>query len=396
MADKTRASSSRPRAPRKATHARSHAKAASPKPRVKATAASKPRASRKAAKAPAPTPTPAPARRPLDIVVAMRPVRPAPAARPAQAIQPPPKAVPVRPAAAPRVPARTAARLPPSSPQSSPAPSFPRFSRMRNLLSVGILLGLVVAAVAAIPATSQGNGGTIKVHDGRGADPAQRNEPHVSGDAYVEGFNMAADRGDLLVYSWPPTGDRTLVLATNWTGDGADPAVHFLAGPFGLPCGHYRVFAYNGAGPSDPTEPQPGGAKKKTFWVDCVPPEGSPPPEMACPADLAAVANADGSVTLTWTPAPGSNGTNVYRAEDGGDFEYMDTVGPDATTWTDTTAVPSLGYEYSVTGLFGDQESRDCPVVEVTAIPELPTLAAVGLASGGGALALLLARRRRA
>jgi hypothetical protein len=251
-------------------------------------------------------------------------------------------------------------------------------------------------AASALPATSQGNSGTIKVHDGTAADPAERNEPHVTGDAYVEGFNMAADGGDLLFYTWPPTGDMTLALATTWTGDDADPAVHFLAGPFTLPCGHYRVFAYNGDGPDDPTEPQPGGAKKKTFWVDCATPPEETPPEMACPSDLVAVANADGSVTLGWTPAAGSDGSNVYRADDGGDFEYLATVGPDVGNYTDATTVPGTGYEYLVTGLYGDQESQQCATVEGTAIPEFPTLAALGLASGGGALALLLVRRRKA
>lgn len=380
----------RAKAPRKAP---ARARPATKRPAAKRPARKSP-PRRKAAKALPAQPAPEQVRRPREIDIPMRRVEPLSRAerlaamrKTAVAAAPAPAALPLAAGVAPGAPA---------VPAPAPAEARPkRRSRLRAFFALGIVVALALVAAAAMPAMSQGNSGTIKVHDGSGADPDERNEPHVTGDAFVEGFNMAAGEGDLLLYSWPPTGNMTLALATTWDGDDAEPAVHFLAGPFDLPCGHYRAFAYNGDGPEDPAEPQPGGAKKKTFWVDCETPPGENPPIMACPTDLVAVANGDGSVTLSWTPAPGSVGSNVYRADDGGDFEYLATVGQDVGTYTDATTTPGTGYEYLVTGLYGDQESQQCGVVEVTAIPEFPTLAAMGLATGGGALAMLLLRRRK-
>lgn len=356
--------------------------------------------------------------------------------------------------------------------QVQPAPHR-RFLRYASLLGVAVLL----ASAAAIGGTAQGDGnsGTIKVHDGASVDPPTRNEPHVAGDAFVEGFNMAAEEGTLNIYSWPPTGDRELVFAGTWQADDGEPVNHFLAGPFELPCGHYRAEAQNGLEEND----FPGGVKSKMFWVDCPPAEEPPcgepggepcppppcgepggepcppppcgepggepcppcgepgeepcppvpcgepggepcppcgepggepcppipcgepggepcPVEMTCPTDLAASPQSDGSILLSFTPAEGSDGTNVYRLE-GETYEYLATVGPDATEYLDDTTVVGHGYTYTVTGLFGDAESTGCPAeVETTAIPEFPTGMAFGLATGGGLLALVLGRRRKA
>lgn len=316
-----------------------------------------------------------------------------------------------------------------------------------------LLAGLVVLALAALgiatQVTSEPNTGTIKVRDGPTADPPARTEPHVSGDLFIEGSTMAADSGGLFFFSWPPTGDGELVLETTWEADDGEPAFHFLAGPFELPCGHYRVGASNG-----PAEPEdfPGGMKKKGFWVECPdegpgpepePPcgeEGAPPcpppcgaddtppcpppcgtddtppcpapcgtddtppcpapepaPEMECPSGLLAIANGDGSVQLAWTEAPGSDGTNVYRADGDGDFEYVTTTVAGVESHLDTTTVAGESYTYLVTGLFGNEESEGCMVVETTAIPDLPTVLGAGLALGGSLLAFaLLGRRRKA
>jgi hypothetical protein len=347
----------------------------------------------------------------------------------------------------------------------------------RRLFAVGLLAVALVFVAVSSQVSSQGdpNSGTIKVHDGPTATPPERNEPHVTGDFWVEGSNMAASSGDLFFFSWPPTGDRTLVMEGNWTADGAEPANHFNAGPFDLPCGHYRVGASNG--PAQASD-FPSGMKKKTFWVEgCESPppcgtEGAPPcatcgttdtppcptcgtpdtppcetcgtpdtppcppcgtadtppcptcgtqdtppcptcgtedtppcatcgtadtpPCITCPTDLTAVANPEGSVTLSWTPAAGSDGTNLYRANGTDDFDYVTTVGPGIATYTDTTTVPGQVVTYTITGLFGNAESQRCGEVEVSAIPELSSAVAVGLASAGGAVALLLARRRKA
>lgn len=290
---------------------------------------------------------------------------------------------------------------------------YPR-PRPRNLVLMLALLVALGATALLSPAAAdhgQGNTGTVKVHGGTAADPPTRNEPHVVGDAFVEGFNMAAHEGTIDIYSWPPTGDGTLVLATTWEADDGTPEAHFLAGPFDLPCGHYRAEVQNGMEADD----FPGGTKSKMFWVECPPPEPEPEPEptpspspnpepepepepepgLACPTGLSATANDDGSITLAFTAAPGSDGTNVYRALGDGDFEYLATVGPDVGTYTDTGSVAGNAYAYTVTGLFGDQESTDCPIVEVTAIPVFPSAVAAGLAASLGLAAYVVAMRRR-
>ena len=80
----------------------------------------------------------------------------------------------------------------------------------------------------------------------------------------------------------------------------------------------------------------------------------------------------------------------------GGDFEDLTTVAGGGTSFVDTTTVQGGSYEYTVTGLFGNEESHDCPVVAATAVPELASPMAVGLASIGGLAALVVARRRKA
>lgn len=113
----------------------------------------------------------------------------------------------------------------------------------------------------ALPAiATDDNQGDIKVHspDGTG-EPA--NEPHVGCSFFIEGFNMEAASGTLVIRSWPPTneGNTTVVLNTTWTADDQEvEGHHFLAGPFTLAAGHYKVFA------SDVRHD-----KMKVFWVDC-------------------------------------------------------------------------------------------------------------------------------
>ena len=118
---------------------------------------------------------------------------------------------------------------------------------------------------------------------------------------------------------------------------------------------------------------------------------------MSCPTDVDAIANGDGSVTLRFTAAAGSDGTNIYRADGDGDFEYLTTVGADVTTYTDTTTVAGSAYSFMLTGLYGDEESQGCEVSEVSAIPVFPGAVGFGLATLLGAgVYLALARRRKA
>ena len=123
------------------------------------------------------------------------------------------------------------------------------------LLAAGCALLLFLA----IPGNATpDNQGTIKVHN-PGDVGDESNDPHVGCSFFVEGFNMEAASGTLVIKSWPPTGDMSVVVDTTWAADDdEDAGHHFLNGPYSLGDGHYKVFV------SDEQHD-----KMKTFWVEC-------------------------------------------------------------------------------------------------------------------------------
>jgi hypothetical protein len=145
----------------------------------------------------------------------------------------------------------------------------------RTLIFVGLVaLALATAAPFAAAAPKNGNNaGTIKVHDDATATPETRNEPHVSCDFWIEGFNMQDSSGVLTFQAWPPTGNKQTVTPTgaglDWSADSGNSHgnYHFLNGAYQLPAGHYKVTAQNENGTK---------TKSKVFWVD--PCEQTPPP----------------------------------------------------------------------------------------------------------------------
>jgi len=275
--------------------------------------------------------------------------------------------------------------------------------------AVAVALAMTVAFAPSAAATPN-NPGTIKVHDALDTDPDQSNEPHVSCPFFVVGFNMADTMGSYYIWAWSPTGDGAVAATGPWVGtpepDGRGS--HFIVGPLSLPPGHYRVQAFSSTGHPGDSE---HFSKTKTFWVDaCVTTTTSTSPNtsttsstttgtttgtvLACPTDLQATANGDGSVTLSFTPAPGSDGTRIYRANGTATLVPLVTLGANATTYEDSTTVAGYAYVYVVVTLYGDQESAPCPVAEVSSIPEFPTMVATGLAATAGLAALVLARRK--
>ncbi|HEX2022655.1 MAG TPA: hypothetical protein VHH36_08070 [Candidatus Thermoplasmatota archaeon] len=140
------------------------------------------------------------------------------------------------------------------------------------------MASLAVAGGAAAQGAPD-NRGTIKIHDNATADPEERNEPHVSCDFYVQGFNMKDPAGHLVFTAWPPTSNKHEVTPTGdtltWTGvpDG-DGEYDFLKGAYFLPAGHYRLEVYTDDG--HPGHEAGHFAKAKMFWVD--PCEGEQPP----------------------------------------------------------------------------------------------------------------------
>jgi hypothetical protein len=122
-----------------------------------------------------------------------------------------------------------------------------------------VLLGAGTPAGAG-PAGAPGNNGTVKIHDGAGEPAAEvRNEPHVC-TFHVHAFFL--DAGQVVTFevlSWPPTGDRSVVL----TGSiAADADGEGRTAVYSLPDGHYKLDVDTGEG-------RPIKDKHKVFWVEC-------------------------------------------------------------------------------------------------------------------------------
>lgn len=255
------------------------------------------------------------------------------------------------------------------------------------------LLALAIALALPTVQATDNNSGTVKVHDNEDENPDSRNVPHVSCDFWIEGFNLNDDVGTLVFYGWPPTGEKSVVTPTGaslaWTSDGvnANGNHHFLAGPFALPAGHYRVEVYTEDG-------HPGGngshfAKTKTFWVE---PCDSPPANPPCPDGVVAVALDDGGVRLAWTTVTGASTYNVYRASGDEDFEYV--ASTSSTFYLDATTVGGVTYSYYVTAGADASEAIGCESVEVTAIPYFPNVVVGALALVGAVGAYAVLRRK--
>ncbi|HUR63730.1 MAG TPA: hypothetical protein VM241_04530 [Candidatus Thermoplasmatota archaeon] len=136
---------------------------------------------------------------------------------------------------------------------------------MTALLFAGFALAaLATPAMATQPCPDEdtsdacNNSGTVKVHTINDLG-SPSNDPHVDCPFYVEGFNMNASSGTLVIKAWPPTGDKTVVVNDTWAMDDPDQDNHhFLNGPYTLPTGHYKLSV------SDTLND-----KHKVFWVDC-------------------------------------------------------------------------------------------------------------------------------
>jgi hypothetical protein len=127
--------------------------------------------------------------------------------------------------------------------------------------AVALAVGLSLA-IAGVAAASNGNNGTVKVHDGATDDaPEIRNEPHVCTFHLHFFFADAGQAGDWRIEAHPPT-DGATVLSGSYLTDaaGEDETVEM-----GLPVGHYKLY-WEGRNDHN--------LKHKTFWVTCDNPPG--------------------------------------------------------------------------------------------------------------------------
>lgn len=263
-------------------------------------------------------------------------------------------------------------------------PSKARTIALLFVLAVAFTLGSSTMASA-----HGGNHGTIKVHDDEVTDPGPNNEPHVSCSFWIEGFNMHGSEGDLVFYAWPPTGDKSEIVPTGdteWSGAANGDGYHFVAGPFELPPGHYRVEAYSDAG-------HPGGhghfSKTKTFWVD---PCDEPNP---CEGlEILLTPNDGGSITIDVTHAQGSMDTRIWRSVSGGPYEVLVDISAPDTQYVDTDTVVGSHYAYAAGPLLKG-EAEPCVNAEVTSIPVFPSGIAGALAVAIGSIGYAFVRRRQ-
>jgi len=137
----------------------------------------------------------------------------------------------------------------------------------------GVLIGLATAFAlsASVPlASPPGNNGTVKIHDGAtDTEPIIKNEPQVCTFHLHFFFADPFQSGSWWIRSWPPTGDRSVVLSGSYN---TDPTGEFrwpASGSTSLDPGHYKLF-WQGD--------ESNLIKHKVFWVNCPPEEVVPTP----------------------------------------------------------------------------------------------------------------------
>lgn len=134
--------------------------------------------------------------------------------------------------------------------------------------------GAMPAAVGAAAARAvPGDNGTVKIHRNTTPVTDRRNQPHVC-VFYLDAFGFdAAQSVAWNIKSWPPTGDRSVVLSGTLT---LDSSGNGHTGDLTLPNGHYKLF-WTFAG-------EHGRGKHKVFWVKCqASPSPSPTPSSSSP-----------------------------------------------------------------------------------------------------------------
>jgi LPXTG-motif cell wall-anchored protein len=136
---------------------------------------------------------------------------------------------------------------------------------MRKLpLTFAAVAALTLASAPAAFATN-GDNGTVKIHDAETGEELRRNEPHVC-TFYLQGFGF--DEGQEVTWEiteMPPTGTQGTVADSGELT--LDPDGAGRTGDLTLPDGHYRLtWQFEG---------ENGSAKHKVFWVECGDDEGT-------------------------------------------------------------------------------------------------------------------------
>jgi hypothetical protein len=105
---------------------------------------------------------------------------------------------------------------------------------------------------------------------------------------------------------------------------------------------------------------------------------------LLAPSVLTATADSDTSVSLAWTDnATGEDGYTVERETGSGPFTVLATLGPDSTSFTDTTASGGTTYTYRVTA-FNSIPATSGPATATVTTPADPASSGDGGNSIGG------------
>jgi subtilisin family serine protease len=108
---------------------------------------------------------------------------------------------------------------------------------------------------------------------------------------------------------------------------------------------------------------------------------------LLAPTGLAASSKLPSEVSLSWTDnATGEDGYAIERKTGDGDYVQVQTLGPDAATYSDSGLSPATTYTYRVRAFNNIGESLDGPgnVTTVTTAGSAPGAAATGGGGGGG------------
>lgn len=188
-----------------------------------------------------------------------------------------------------------------------------------------LILGIALAPAAL---GAPGNNGTVKVEDSVNPKSEPANDPHVCAFDLKFYFADPAQAGDWLVKSWPPTGDKTVVLSGTYDTDDVGFDREPEEGYFGLPNGHYKLF-WRG----DESKLW----KHKVFWVDCASPTPTPTPTPTPPPTPTPTPTP--TLTPSSTPSEGPPSTPTRRV--------VDTPPPTSTVEPAPTSESTLAWPYA-------------------------------------------------
>jgi hypothetical protein len=127
-------------------------------------------------------------------------------------------------------------------------------------------------------------------------------------------------------------------------------------------------------------------------------PASANPDALPCPTRLVAEREPNG-IHLTWDPVEGADGYIIYRSINGGPFLFAGfltrTAAIDNSNLDDGIDITNAARSYTVTATFGQQQSSECPVAGVVAVPFFSSAGAWVMAIAGllSAAGVLTARR---